>query len=61
MANLITKNPIATNPIAANPITALVVEVRGETAPPERCDMKKAGVKQIGNPHRKQARGKDSA
>lgn len=33
-------------------ITALVEEVRGETAPAERFDMRKAGVRQIGNPHK---------
>ena len=27
-------------------------EVRGETAPPERFDMRKAGVRQIGNPNK---------
>ena len=37
-------------------ITALVEQVRGETAPPERFDMKKAGVRQIGNPHRTEER-----
>jgi 1-acyl-sn-glycerol-3-phosphate acyltransferase len=41
-------------------ITALVEEVRGETAPAERFDMKKAGVREIGNPH-KQAPGKDAS
>jgi 1-acyl-sn-glycerol-3-phosphate acyltransferase len=34
-------------------ITALVEEVRGETAPAERFDMKKAGVRQTGNPNKK--------
>jgi 1-acyl-sn-glycerol-3-phosphate acyltransferase len=33
-------------------ITRLVEEVRGETAPVERFDMRKAGVSQIGNPHK---------
>ena len=33
-------------------ITGLVEEVRGEKAPAERFDMKKAGVRQIGNPHK---------
>lgn len=33
-------------------ITALVEEVRGGTAPEERFDMKKAGVRQTGNPNR---------
>ncbi len=32
-------------------ITALVEEVRGETAPAERFDMRRAGVRQTGNPH----------
>jgi 1-acyl-sn-glycerol-3-phosphate acyltransferase len=31
-------------------ITALVEEIRGEQAPAERFDMRKAGVRQIGNP-----------
>lgn len=34
-------------------ITELVEEVRGEEAPAERFDMKKAGVRQIGNPNKK--------
>ncbi|GAA1766902.1 lysophospholipid acyltransferase family protein [Nocardioides hankookensis] len=33
-------------------ITALVEEVRGEQAPAERFDMKKQGVRQIGNPNK---------
>lgn len=33
-------------------ITALVEDVRGEKAPAERFDMKKAGVRQIGNPNK---------
>ncbi|ABL82796.1 MULTISPECIES: lysophospholipid acyltransferase family protein [unclassified Nocardioides] len=33
-------------------ITGLVEEVRGETAPAERFDMRKAGVRQIGNPNK---------
>jgi hypothetical protein len=33
-------------------ITALVEEVRGETAPAERFDMRKAGVRPTGNPNR---------
>lgn len=33
-------------------ITGLVEEVRGEQAPAERFDMRKAGVRQIGNPHK---------
>jgi 1-acyl-sn-glycerol-3-phosphate acyltransferase len=41
-------------------ITDLVEEVRGETAPAERFDMKKAGVRQTGNPH-KQVPGKDAS
>jgi 1-acyl-sn-glycerol-3-phosphate acyltransferase len=41
-------------------ITALVEEVRGGTAPAERFDMKKAGVREIGNPH-KQTPGKDAS
>jgi 1-acyl-sn-glycerol-3-phosphate acyltransferase len=35
-------------------ITALVEEVRGEQAPRERFDMKKQGVREIGNPHKAQ-------
>jgi 1-acyl-sn-glycerol-3-phosphate acyltransferase len=33
-------------------ITGLVEEVRGEEAPAERFDMKKAGVRQMGNPNK---------
>ncbi len=33
-------------------ITAIVEEVRGETAPAERFDMRKAGVRQTGNPNK---------
>jgi 1-acyl-sn-glycerol-3-phosphate acyltransferase len=33
-------------------ITALVEEIRGETAPTERFDMRKAGVKPTGNPNK---------
>lgn len=33
-------------------ITGLVEDVRGEAAPAERFDMKKAGVRQTGNPHK---------
>ena len=33
-------------------ITGLVEEVRGGTAPAERFDMKKAGVRQMGNPNK---------
>jgi len=40
-------------------LTDLVEEVRGETAPAERFDPRKAGVAQIGNP--KKAARKDSA
>jgi 1-acyl-sn-glycerol-3-phosphate acyltransferase len=36
-------------------ITSLVEDVRGGTAPAERFDMKKAGVRQTGNPHPKDA------
>ena len=42
----------ATDRIMAT-ITALVEEVRGDTAPVERFDMKKAGVRQTGNPNKK--------
>lgn len=35
-------------------LTALVEEIRGETAPPERFDPRKAGVRQIGNPNKKE-------
>jgi len=37
-------------------ITALVEEVRGEQAPPERFDVRKAGVRPIGNPYKAQAK-----
>jgi 1-acyl-sn-glycerol-3-phosphate acyltransferase len=33
-------------------ITELVEEIRGEQAPTERFDMKKAGVREMGNPHK---------
>lgn len=33
-------------------ITALVEDLRGETAPAERFDPRKAGVSEIGNPHK---------
>ena len=33
-------------------ITALVEDVRGETAPAERFDMRKAGVPETGNPYK---------
>jgi 1-acyl-sn-glycerol-3-phosphate acyltransferase len=34
-------------------ITGLVEQIRGETAPAERYDMKKSGVRRTGNPNRK--------
>ncbi|GAB2880930.1 lysophospholipid acyltransferase family protein [Nocardioides pacificus] len=34
-------------------ITGLLEEIRDETAPAERFDPRKAGMRQIGNPHRK--------
>lgn len=34
-------------------LTTLVEEIRGEKAPPERFDPRKAGVRQIGNPNKK--------
>lgn len=34
-------------------LTTLVEEIRGEKAPPERFDPRKAGVRQIGNPKKK--------
>lgn len=37
-------------------LTALVEELRGETAPPERFDARKMGVRQIGNPNKKDKR-----
>jgi 1-acyl-sn-glycerol-3-phosphate acyltransferase len=37
-------------------ITALVAEVRGESAPAERFDMRKAGVRQIGNPNKREGK-----
>lgn len=40
-------------------LVALVEEIRGETAPAERFDMRKAGVRETGNPH--QQPGKDPA
>jgi 1-acyl-sn-glycerol-3-phosphate acyltransferase len=33
-------------------ITAIVEEVRGETAPAERFDMRKSGVRETGNPNK---------
>lgn len=41
-------------------ITGLVEDVRGETAPAERFDPKKAGINEIGNPNRRVA-GEDPA
>ena len=35
-------------------LTDLVAEIRGETAPAERFDPRKAGVRQIGNPKKKE-------
>ncbi|MEJ7832313.1 MAG: lysophospholipid acyltransferase family protein [Nocardioides sp.] len=35
-------------------LTALVSEIRGEAAPTERFDMRRAGVRQIGNPNKPQ-------
>lgn len=37
-------------------ITSLVEDVRGETAPAERFDMRKAGVRQTGNPNKPKGR-----
>jgi 1-acyl-sn-glycerol-3-phosphate acyltransferase len=37
-------------------LTALVEELRGEKAPAERFDPRKMGVRQIGNPHKKDER-----
>ena len=37
-------------------LTALVEELRGEKAPAERFDARKMGVRQIGNPHKKDER-----
>jgi len=45
----------ATNRIMAA-ITALVEDIRGETAPKERFDPRRAGVSEIGNPHKKKGR-----
>ncbi|MDF1602848.1 lysophospholipid acyltransferase family protein [Nocardioides sp. YIM 152315] len=39
-------------------ITALVEEVRGETAPIERFDMRRAGVRQTGNPNKPEPENK---
>ena len=35
-------------------LTELVAEIRGETAPAERFDARRAGVRQIGNPNKKE-------
>ena len=35
-------------------LTVLVEEIRGETAPAERFDPRKAGIRQIGNPNKKE-------
>ena len=40
-------------------ITALVEQVRGEVAPAERFDMRKAGVQEIGNPNKPKLPGED--
>jgi 1-acyl-sn-glycerol-3-phosphate acyltransferase len=44
-------------------LTVLVAQVRGEPAPPELFDPRKAGVAEIGNPHKtaRPSRKKDSA
>jgi hypothetical protein len=45
-------------------ITVLVEEIRGEKAPPERFDARRAGVKETGNPNRqpdKKLRRKDAS
>lgn len=42
-------------------IKGLVEDVRDEPAPPELFDPKKAGVNEIGNPHRKNIPGEDPA
>lgn len=42
-------------------ITGLVEDVRGEAAPLERFDPKKAGINEIGNPNRKHIPGEDPA
>ena len=41
-------------------LTALVEEVRGETAPAERFDPRKAGVAEFGNPNEDGRKGKAS-
>ncbi len=40
-------------------ITGLLEDLRGEKAPPIRFDPRQAGVTLIGNPHKKQKKGKD--
>jgi hypothetical protein len=35
-------------------LTELVAEIRGEVAPAERFDPRRAGVRQIGNPNKKE-------
>ncbi len=37
-------------------ITALLEDIRGEKAPPERFDPRKAGVRLTGNPHPREER-----
>jgi CRISPR/Cas system-associated protein Cas7 (RAMP superfamily) len=39
-------------------LTAIVEELRGETAPAERFDPRRMGVKQIGNPNQRRTRKK---
>ena len=39
-------------------LTAIVEELRGETAPTERFDPRRMGVKQIGNPNKRRTRKK---
>ncbi|WP_182526157.1 lysophospholipid acyltransferase family protein [Nocardioides dongkuii] len=41
-------------------VTGLVEEIRGATAPAERFDMRRAGAREIGNPHRHEP-GEDPA
>ncbi|KQZ69711.1 MULTISPECIES: lysophospholipid acyltransferase family protein [unclassified Nocardioides] len=41
-------------------ITGLLEDIRGETAPAERFDPRKAGVSMTGNPHKQQKKGKDN-
>ena len=35
-------------------LTVLVAQIRGETAPAERFDPRRAGVRPIGNPNKKE-------